>query len=161
MKIDVRKKVLNLAVASVVGAAGMAALPAHALNVSQNNVGQVLLFPYYTVKKGMDTLFTVTNTSDTTVVAKVRWREALNSRETRDFNIVLSPYDMWTGVVTVDGTGNGAVFRTFDKSCTSPALPASTVAAGAGEIAFTNLAFAGTDPAFPEDGASTELVRVQ
>ena len=54
--------------------AGVMSLPAYAVNVSQNNVGQVLLFPYYTVKNGFDTIFSVTNTSNRTVVAKVRWR---------------------------------------------------------------------------------------
>ncbi len=61
---------------------------------------------------------------------KIRWREALNSREVRDFNVILSPNDVWTGVVT--STVDGALVRTFDKSCTSPQLPISTVAGATG-----------------------------
>jgi hypothetical protein len=142
--LNIRKKLVSLAVASVVSGGAMMAMtaPAHAMNVSQNNVGEVLLFPYYTVKNGLDTIFTVTNTSDKTAVFKVRFREALNSREVRDFNVILSPHDHWAAAVTA--TADGALVRTFDKSCTSPRLPgmvlnADRALAGAkGEIAFSN-----------------------
>ncbi len=163
MKFDIRKKLVTLAVASAVsGGTMLMAAPAHAMNVSQNNVGQVLLFPYYTVKNGFDTLFSVTNTSDKTAVFKIRWREALNSREVRDFNVILSPHDVWNGVVTA-GADGGAVIRTWDKSCTSPRLPgmvanADRAATGSkGEIAFTNALFTG----IYNDGASNAIARVQ
>lgn len=163
MKFNIRKKLVTLAVASAVsGGAMLAAAPAHAMNVSQNNVGQVLLFPYYTVKNGFDTLFSVTNTSDKTAVFKIRFREALNSREVRDFNVVLSPHDVWNGVVTASDDG-GAVFRTWDKSCTSPRLPgmqanADRAAAGSkGEIGFTNALYSG----IYKDGAAETIDRVR
>ena len=156
--INIRKKLVSLAVASVFsGGAMLAAAPAHALNVSQDNVGQVLLFPYYTVKNGLDTLHYVVNTSPNTVVFKVRYREALNSREVRDFNVVLSPNDVWTAVVTKDALGNGAVLRTFDNTCTSPILPASGTMSGAREINFTNALFSGNF----KDGGSEDMSRVQ
>ena len=156
MKMNMRKKLVNLAVASALSGAAVMAAPAHAVNVSQNNLGEVLLFPYYTVKNGYDTLFTVTNTSADTAVIKIRWREALNSREVRDFNVVLSPYDMWTGVVTSTADGTGALIRTFDKTCTSPVLPASTIAGGR-EIGFTNALFSGKYA----DGGSESMDRVR
>lgn len=169
MKFDIRKKLVTLAVASAVsGGAMMMAAPAHAMNVSQNNVGQVLLFPYYTVKNGFDTLFSVTNTSDKTAVFKIRWREARNSRETLDFNVILSPFDVWNGVVTA-GTDGGAVVRTWDKTCTSPRLPgmvanADRAAAGAkGEVAFSTARFTGNaaiSGTFNDNGGST-IDRVQ
>ena len=152
---NIRKKVVTLAVASALSGGAMLATPAQAMNVSQDNLGQVLLFPYYTVKNGFDTLFTVTNTSDKTAVIKVRWREALNSREVRDFNVILSPKDMWTGVVT--STASGALIRTFDKTCTSPILPVSATVSGAREIDFTNLLFTGGFV----DGASDDISRVK
>ena len=154
---NIRKKLVTLAVASAVsGGAMMMATPVYALdmNVSQNNIGEVLLFPYYTVRNGYDTLFTVTNTANTTAVVKIRWREALNSREVRDFNVILSPFDHWGGVITA--TTDGALIRVFDKSCTSPQLPASSVA-GATEVAFTNSLFAGNF----KDGATEEMGRVR
>lgn len=161
--LNVRKKLVTLAVASALSGGAMMAMtaPAHAMNVSQNNVGQVLLFPYYTVKNGFDTVFTVTNTSDKTAVFKVRWREALNSREVRDFNVILSPHDHWSGAVTLNA--DGALFRTFDKTCTSPRLPGMSstterAAAGSkGEIGFTNILFTGADA----DGGSAAMTRVQ
>jgi hypothetical protein len=163
MKFDIRKKLVTLAVASAVsGGAMLMAAPAHAMNVSQNNVGQVLLFPYYTVKNGFDTLFSVINTSDKTAVFKIRWREAMNSREVRDFNVILSPHDVWNGVVTA-GTDGGAVIRTWDKTCTSPRLPgmvanADRAADGAkGEVAFTNALYSG----IYADGGATTIDRVQ
>jgi hypothetical protein len=154
--LNIRKKLVTLAVASAVsGGALMMAAPAHAMNVSQDNLGEVLLFPYYTVKNGFDTLLTVTNTSDKTAVYKIRFREALNSREVRDFNVILSPYDHWGAVVTA--TTDGALLRTFDKTCTSPQLPASSTVAGATEISFTNTLFSGNFT----DGASQEMDRVK
>jgi hypothetical protein len=65
----------------------------------------------------------VTNTSDRVVAVKVRFREALNSRDVFDFNVILSPYDIWTGYL-VEG-GNGPILRTTDKSCTVGAIPAA------------------------------------
>ena len=147
--LNIRKKLVTLAVASALGGGAMMAMtaPAHAMNVSQNNVGQVLLFPYYTVKNGMDTIFTVTNTSAKTAIFKIRFREALNSREVRDFNVILSPYDHWNGAVT--STSSGPVFRTYDKTCTSPMLPgmdsdaARALAGAKGEINFSSVLLSG------------------
>jgi len=152
--LNIRKKLVSLAVASALTGGVMMATPVHALSVSGDNLGQVMLFPYYTVKNGYDTLFTITNTSNDTAVMKIRWREALNSREVRDFNVILSPQDVWTGVVT--STADGALIRTFDKTCTSPQLPISTVA-GAREVPFTNLLFSGNFV----DGGSTSMTRVK
>ncbi len=44
--LNARKKVLTLAVAGAMGGAIMAATPAQAMYVSQNNVGEVLIFPF-------------------------------------------------------------------------------------------------------------------
>lgn len=142
--LNARKKLATLAVASAVsGGALMMSAPAQAVNVSQNNIGEVLLFPYYTVKNGYDTLFSVVNTTNVTAIMKIRFREALNSREVRDFNVIMSPFDVWNGVITASASG-GALFRTWDKTCTSPLLPASATAVGAGEVEFSNALFTET-----------------
>ena len=52
MKLNIRKKFVSLAVASAVTGGAMMAIPAQAMNVSQNQVGQVLLFPYYSAQIG-------------------------------------------------------------------------------------------------------------
>lgn len=155
--LNIRKKLVTLAVASVVSGGAMMTMtaPAHAMNVSQDNVGQVLLFPYYTVRNGFDTVFTVTNTTDKTAIFKIRFREALNSREVRDFNVILSPFDHWSAGVTE--TADGALVRTFDKTCTSPQLPASASMPGSTEVEFTNALF--TAPF--ADGGDTSMDRVR
>jgi hypothetical protein len=157
---NIRKKTVALAVASVVaGGAALMTVPAHAVNVSQNGLGQVQLFPYYTVKNGYDTYVHLTNTSSDTVLVKIRFRESLNSREVRDFNIILSPYDMWTASISAQGAG--ATVRTNDKTCTSPILPASSTASGFREIAFTSIGYDGTDLGYKYDNGGKGIDRVQ
>lgn len=154
---NTRKKVVTLAVASALGGVAMMSAPAHAMNVAQDGKGEVLIFPYYTAKNGFDTIMSVLNTSDRTVLFKIRWREAQNSREVRDFNVALSPHDVWTSGVTV--SGNGALVRTFDKSCTSPALPGGPN--GSTQVEFTSVGYDGSDPAFPYDNGGRGLERSQ
>ena len=142
-----------------VAALAFLALPAQALNVSQQGLGQVLLFPYYTVKNGYDTLLSVTNTSASTVVARVRFREALNGREVAAFNVVLDAHDVWTGAATSNAAGDGALLRTFDRSCTAPAFASGSNPA-ARELAFSKAAYTDTPP-HASDGASQSLDRVR
>jgi hypothetical protein len=76
----------------------------------------------------------------------------------RDFNIILSPKDVWTAAVTEDG--DGAKLVTYDKSCTSPILPASTTSPGATEVAFTSLGYDGSDMyAYDNGGLGLERVK--
>jgi len=160
-----RKKLAALAVMSAIGGvAMMSATPAQAVNVAQNGLGQVLYFPYYTAKAGLDTLFSVTNTTNRTAAIKIRFREALNSREVRDFNVVLSPYDVWTGGVTSILNDTSAAVRTFDNTCTSPNKDKWTGVDVTGDgvtdgyqVAFTNDLFTGANA----DGATADISRVR
>ena len=88
--------------------------------VSPEGVGSVLIYPYYTMRGGNDTLISVVNTSSNTVAAKVRFLEALNSREVLDFNLYLSPWDVWTAAITEQDGVPGIL--TNDTSCTAPYL---------------------------------------
>ena len=115
------KKALPAAIA-LAGSLGFAAA-ANAVNVNSDGLGEVLLYSYYTVEDGKDTYVNITNTTDNTVAVKVRFVESMNSQEVLDFNLYLSPYDVWVGTVTADGTG--AKVTTDDKSCTVPAIPAN------------------------------------
>ncbi|MFZ5483277.1 MAG: hypothetical protein ACOZB0_03530 [Pseudomonadota bacterium] len=156
--LNARKKLVTLAVATAISGGVMMSAPAQAMNVSQNNVGQVLLFPYYTVKNGFDTVFTVTNTTDKTAIFKIRFREALNSREVLDFNVIMSPYDHWSAAVTKDAAGTGAVVRTFDNTCTSPDKPKwNATGTGGYEAPFFTDLFSNQYT----DGATTDVTRVQ
>lgn len=115
------KKIL----ASVVASLGLVGT-AHAVHVNPDGLGQVLLYPYYTVQDGFDTYVHVVNTTDSAKAVKVRFLEGKNSQEVLDFNLYLSPKDEWTGVIT--RTDTGAKIATSDTSCTAPVIPASGVA---------------------------------
>jgi len=155
-----RKSLVAVALASVVGTAALLSAPAQAANIAQDGIGEVLLFPYYTVKNGWDSYVHLTNTSTTdTVLAKIRFREAKNSREVRDFNVILSPNDQWTAAVTQDG--EGAKLVTFDTSCTSPILPLVDAAAGKREIGFTSIGYDGSDANFNYDNGGRGIERTQ
>jgi hypothetical protein len=99
---------------------------AHAVHVNPDGLGQVLLYPYYTVQNGFVTAVHVVNTTDQAKAVKVRFLEGKNSREVLDFNLYLSPFDVWTGTVVPDAA-NGARLISTDKSCTAPAIPAAGV----------------------------------
>ena len=135
-----KKSAMSLALGAAVTSGALmmgVSAPVQAVNIAQDGLGQVLVFPYYTTRNGWSTLFNVTNTSGKTVVAKVRWREGVNSRDVRDFNIVLSPYDVWTAVTR--NTADGAEIVTPDNSCTFPKL--EDRGGGLTGVKFTNLAY--------------------
>lgn len=90
-----------------------------AVHISSNGTGQVLIFPYYTVRNGFNTLLTVVNTQRNTKLLKVRFREAINARSVMDFNLFLAPNDTWSGAVVP--TAQGARIVTNDNSCVAPA----------------------------------------
>ena len=97
---------------------------AHAIHLSTNDLGQVLIFPYYTVNGGFDTLINLVNTTDESKALRVRFREAANGREVFTFNLYLGPNDAWVGVL-VKGTeeqGNLTQLISPDISCTVPLI---------------------------------------
>lgn len=104
-------------IAGVAGVAGLAGV-AHAVNLNPDGIGQVLLYPYYTTNGGNSTLISVVNTSDIGKAVKVRFLESLNSKEVLDFNLYLSPFDVWTANVHDNGGVPG--IRTSDTSCIAP-----------------------------------------
>ncbi|KAB2930668.1 MAG: hypothetical protein F9K25_09000, partial [Candidatus Contendobacter sp.] len=76
------RKMKQLALAVGVALGGLSLVPsAQAVSVAKNNLGQALIFPYYTVRGGWTSLFGVTNTSNQVVAVKVRFRESYNSRD--------------------------------------------------------------------------------
>jgi hypothetical protein len=123
-----RNSLTTAVVAGIAGVAGFAGL-ANAVDLNPDGLGQVLIYPYYTVNKGQDTLISVVNTDPTNGKAvKVRFLEGYNSREVLDFNLFLSPNDVWTAniseVTSGDATSGGQI-NTSDNSCidTLPSLP--------------------------------------
>jgi hypothetical protein len=116
-----KMKLLTAATLAALGATGVA----QAVHVNPDGLGQVLLYPYYTVQGGFDTYVHVVNTTDTVKAVKVRFLEGKNSQEVLDFNLYLSPYDEWTAALSRSATGT--LITTADTSCTAPAIPAGGV----------------------------------
>ena len=150
-----KKSTLSVALTGLLGGGAMMGVstPVEAVNIANDGLGEAMVFPYYTTRAGWSTFFNITNTSaEHTVIMKVRWREAVNSRDARDFNVILSPNDVWTAA-TVPGTG-GAKMVTSDNSCTLPQLPADGSLTG---IPFTNGAYVGVNA----DGGDDRLDRTR
>jgi len=135
--------------AGIAGVAGISNM-ANAIYLNPDGLGSVLIYPYYTVNTGNATLVSVVNTTNEGKAVKVRFLEAYNSREVLDFNLYLSPFDVWVGEIAPVGTG--ASLFTNDNSCTVPAIPA----AGA---PFRTFAFDGTTS--PADGGPKTLTRTR
>ncbi|CAH9014845.1 hypothetical protein [Candidatus Nitrosacidococcus sp. I8] len=100
---------------------------AQAVNLNPDGSGDALYFPYYTVRtsdsgSAMTTSIVIVNTTNQTKEVKVRFREGKNSWEVLDFDVYLSPQDIWTGALTMSPNGGG-MLSTADTSCTVPAIP--------------------------------------
>ena len=136
--------------AGIAGVAGISNM-ANAVYLNPDGLGSVLIYPYYTVNGGNSTLLSVVNTTSECKAIKVRFLEAYNSREVLDFNLYMSPFDVWVAQVAPMGTGAG-VF-TNDNSCTVPAIPHTGAA-------FRTAAFDGSTSQ-GKDGGPTSLVRTR
>ncbi len=114
MKLFKQKALASAVAASAVVLSGAAG----AVAVNPDGLGEALIYPYYTARASQDTLLSVVNTTNNAKAVKVRFREARNSNDVLDFNLYLSPFDVWTGRVSAkDG---GAYLQTNDTSCTNP-----------------------------------------
>ncbi len=69
------------------------------MHIAKDNVGQVLIYPYYTVKNNFNTYLSVVNTTNQVKSIKIHFREGLNARLALSFNIYLGPYDVWTSTL--------------------------------------------------------------
>ena len=95
---------------------------AAALAVTAGGVGHALVVPYFNAQNGNMTVLHITNTDQVNgKVAKVRFRSASNSDDLLDFQVFLSPGDVWTAAVTADANGLAQI-TTADNTCTVPAL---------------------------------------
>jgi len=140
-----KRKSLYAALAGV-GALGVTGA-AQAVNVNPDGLGQALIYPYYTTNgpgvggtlAPYNSLLSVVNSTGSGKVVKVRFIESRNSKEVLDFNLWLSPYDVWTAAIIPSGAGAG-IFST-DLSCTTPPVSASA----SSPTNFVNFAYVG-DP---------------
>lgn len=123
-----KRKALTCAV--LAGLGGIATT-AEAVYRNPDGTGMVLIYPYYTVNSvnnnSFNTYISVTNTTSQAKVTKVRFREGRTSAEVLDFNLYLSPNDVWVGAVGPQGTAADSpaiLVGNFETSCTYPAIPA-------------------------------------
>ena len=86
--------------------------------------GDLALVPYYTVRDQWLTGIHIVNTSDSTQVVKVRLRRATDGMNALDFNVVMSPQDVYAGFLSDDQNGNIS-WASPDSSCTAPATQAN------------------------------------
>ncbi len=126
-----KKSTLALSVAAALGGFGFVSnalaigeigpgTTATALAFNDDGIGHTLVFPYFTVQGDNATLINITNTdTQNGKLVKVRFRGAANSDDLFDFQLLLSPGDVWTGALT-QSTAGPALLRTSDKSCTLP-----------------------------------------
>ncbi len=123
-----------LAGLGVVAAAGSAS----AVHVNPDGTGSVLLYPYYTTRSDggaatgaeyYDNYISVVNSTGSTKAVKVRILEGKRSQEVLDFNLFLSPFDVWTaGIIR---TPEGAGMVSIDRSCV---VPTNVFRDGAGAV---------------------------
>jgi len=96
----------------------------------------------------------VVNTTTATKIVKVRFLEGKASREVLDFNLYLSPSDVWVGGIVQ--TTDGAKVITNDNSCVTPAN-LFTRTAPSSDASFKNLQYLAT----PYSLAGTSLDRTR
>ena len=128
-----KKSTLALSIAAAIGGLGMVSNALAITTVSgaatssviarnDNGIGHQLVFPYFTAQNGNATLLSITNTDTTNgKLVKLRFRGAANSDDLYDFQVAMSPGDVWTASVTKDATTGAATLATSDVSCTVPA----------------------------------------
>ncbi|HKK23748.1 MAG TPA: hypothetical protein VJ947_08685, partial [Pseudohaliea sp.] len=87
--------------------------------VANNALGDLGLVPYYTVAGDWITGIHLVNTSDQTQVVKFRFRRASDSMDALDFNVIMSPYDVYAGYLSDDEEGVIS-WQADDTTCTAP-----------------------------------------
>lgn len=158
-----KKSTLALSVAAAIGSFGFignamaigelntAATTATAMALNADGIGHQLVVPYFSTQTGNVTLLNIANTDTTNgKVVKVRFRGAANSDDLFDFQLLLSPGDVWTASVAQDPTTGLSLLRTTDASCAVP----SSVKAASGQVFITGR----VDPT-PTKGSSINETR--
>lgn len=122
-----KKNLLALSVSAMIGGLGFAGAANAALSVAESGAGHILVMPYYNAQNGNMSVFHLTNTDTVNGKAvKVRFRGASNSDDVLDFQVFMSPGDVWTAAVAKGADGR-AQLVTADTSCTLPKIPAGGV----------------------------------
>jgi len=157
------KKSLSLALAGAVCGLGSIGA-AHAVSVNADGLGQVLIYPYYTVRSKTivgnlaapyQSLLSVVNSTGSAKAVKVRFLEGKLSREVLDFNLYLSKHDVWTAAIIP--TAEGGAIITRDTSCTSPKVSSDIT----NPTQFVNFGYTRSGAGNTEDGGDKSLDRTR
>lgn len=119
---DVNKDGLFIAAVANAADSRMSPTTATTLTLAEGGVGHMLLVPYYSAQNGNMTVLHLVNTDTVNGKAvKVRFRGAANSDDVMDFQVYMSPGDVWTGAVTAGADGIAQI-QSADNTCSVPAL---------------------------------------
>lgn len=130
-----KKNVIALGVSAVLLSMAGAASASVVVNgsggtvaVNPKGLGNQLVFPYFTTQGSNNTLINIVNTDTTNGKAvKVRFRGAGNSDDLFDFQVLMSPGDVWTASLAQDANGVTKL-TTTDTTCVLPSKAAINAA---------------------------------
>lgn len=149
-----KKSVLALSITAAVAGLGFAggaqamvaiggATAASDLFLNGDGVGHILMVPYFTAQADNSTLINLVNTDTINGKAvKVRFRGAGNSDDIYDFQVFMSPGDVWSAAISKGADGR-AKFTTTDATCSKPS---------ASVLNSTSFVTARLDPTLTTDG---------
>jgi len=110
------KKMKKLAVAvGVALSLGVASQANAVMEFQHGGKGDVVLFPYYNGSEGWENYYTITNDSPLWIQGHLRFRGAAWCAELRDFDIILSPGDVFVfRIADIDGDGEWELDQSLD-----------------------------------------------
>lgn len=90
--------------------------PAHsAVHLSSSKTGQAIIVPFYTVSNQINTMLSLSNTTDDNKAVKIIFKEAKKGEALLSFNVYLTGQDVWT---MATGQINEKIkFASLDESC--------------------------------------------
>jgi hypothetical protein len=152
-----KKQPTHLALTLALGCAATATpATAQTMHIDTGGRGQVLIYPYYTVRNGTVSLLSMVNQTNAGKALRLRVRESVGGRSVAEMNVFLSPKDVWTAAIVP--AGDGAAIISNDKSCTNPVISGKTAG-----LAFSSAAFIGdgAPPTQPMQTTRPALDRVR
>ncbi|WP_223789160.1 hypothetical protein [Marinicella meishanensis] len=96
-----------------------------AVSLSQNQQGQALVVPYYTVANGLNTLVSINNHQNHPKALKIHLKDGRLGANIQSFNVYLGAHESWNFAMAEDP--NGPLILSSDNSC---ALNLDTGASG-------------------------------
>lgn len=127
---------------------------ASAVNLNPAGVGQVLIYPYYTVNQNQDTLISLSNTEDSGKAVLVTFREGYNGRVVMHFTLFLAAHDRWSAAISLASPDGGAQIASADESCVGDA-PLSW------PQKFSSVDYAGGVPGYSKDSGPQGIERTR